>query len=142
MSIANSILVNHIKDSEGLRLAAYLDTVGVWTLGYGHTPCKEGDTCTLAQAQAWLEADIATAAKVAASLPEARGIDPTRFAALCELLYNLGPHKWALFTKTRAAIADRDWQAAHDELLNSKWASQVGKKRSNRLAGMLLKGQY
>jgi lysozyme len=133
-------LVANIKLAEGLSLSAYLDTVGVWTIGYGHTPCKEGDTCTEAQAEAFLQEDLSLASKVAASLPEARLIDPTRLAALTELVFNLGPSKWKLFAKTRAAIADRDWQAAHDGLLDSKWAKQVGVKRSTRLANTLLLG--
>jgi len=43
---------------EACRLAAYLDTGRVWTIGWGHTAgVKEGDTCTAAQADAWLAED-------------------------------------------------------------------------------------
>lgn len=133
-------LVLTIKNAEGLSLVAYLDSVGVWTIGYGHTPCREGDTCTQDQADAWLLQDLVGAVKAAQGLPEARGLDISRLEALAELVFNLGPHKWALFVKTRAAIADHDWQAAHDELLNSKWAAQVGSTRSTRIALALLTG--
>jgi GH24 family phage-related lysozyme (muramidase) len=135
-------LVSAIKSAEGLRLTAYRDTAGVWTIGHGHTPSYEGQICTQDQAEAWLRADIAAAGAVVDRLPEARSIDPARFNALSELVFNLGPKKWALFAKTRAAIADKTWQKAHDELLNSKWASQVGSTRSNRIAGLLLTGCY
>lgn len=133
-------LVLAVKSAEGFSLTAYLDSVGVWTIGYGHTPCREGDTCTQEQADAWLAQDLARAAKAAGGLPEARGLDNARLEALTELIFNLGPSRWALFVKTREAIADREWQTAHDELLNSKWAGQVGPKRSTRIALALLTG--
>lgn len=138
----DSTLVANIKKAEGLSLSAYLDSVGIWTIGYGHTPCKEGDTCTQAQADAWLASDIAQADRSTQSLPEVRGLDSARLEALTELVFNLGPRRWALFVKTREAIADRDWQAAHDGLLDSKWAKQVGPTRSTRLANQLLLGSY
>jgi GH24 family phage-related lysozyme (muramidase) len=44
---------------EGLRLHAYPDSGGVWTIGYGHIKgVKEGDVCTLAQARLWMEEDL------------------------------------------------------------------------------------
>jgi lysozyme len=41
-------------------LTAYWDALGkVWTIAYGHTRgVKEGDTCTKAQAVAWLDEDL------------------------------------------------------------------------------------
>lgn len=43
---------------EGVRLTAYQDQVGRWTIGYGHTAgVQSGDTCTQAQAEDWLQAD-------------------------------------------------------------------------------------
>jgi lysozyme len=51
-----------LREREGCRLAAYLDTVGVPTIGVGHTGgVKLGDTCTLEQATAVLREDIALA---------------------------------------------------------------------------------
>lgn len=37
-----------IKEFEGLRLSAYQDSVGVWTIGYGHTrTAKRGMSITV-----------------------------------------------------------------------------------------------
>ncbi len=53
-----------LKSREGVRLKAYLDSVGVWTIGYGHTKgVKKGDVITQAQADAFLEQDIDSHAK-------------------------------------------------------------------------------
>jgi lysozyme len=47
---------------EGVRLVAYPDSKGVWTIGYGHTRgVRQGMTCTDAQADAWLLEDVAWA---------------------------------------------------------------------------------
>lgn len=39
-------LIAAIKRMEGCILSAYQDSVGVWTIGYGHTKgVKKGDRC-------------------------------------------------------------------------------------------------
>lgn len=50
-----------LKGFEKFRPTAYLPTgKDVWTIGYGHTAgVKQGDTCTLAQAEEWLLNDVA-----------------------------------------------------------------------------------
>jgi lysozyme len=51
-----------IESFEELRLAAYLDQRSIPTIGWGHTAgVKMGDTCTEAQADAWLLEDTQTA---------------------------------------------------------------------------------
>ena len=41
-----------IKKFEGIELEAYQDSVGVWTIGYGHTKgVKEGDNISLKKKQ-------------------------------------------------------------------------------------------
>ncbi|MFT0214133.1 lysozyme [Pseudomonas sp. F1_0610] len=48
------------KAWEGCKLAAYQDSVGVWTIGYSHTrTAKKGMTITQEQADALLLEDIA-----------------------------------------------------------------------------------
>ena len=52
-----------IKSFEGLRTTAYLDSAGIWTIGYGTikypngTRVAKGDTISQAQAQSYLESD-------------------------------------------------------------------------------------
>ena len=48
-----------IKSFEGLRLQAYQDSVGVWTIGYGATRgVKAGMTITMDQAERMLVNDV------------------------------------------------------------------------------------
>jgi lysozyme len=53
---ASQKLIDHIKKSEALRLTAYQDAKGVWTIVYGHTKgVKRGDRCTQYEAEQWLK---------------------------------------------------------------------------------------
>ena len=87
--------IDLIKKWEGLRKNAYLDPVGIWTIGYGTirypdgTRVKQGDTCTEAQAAAWLldhvedkTPQIDRAIKVPVSENE--------YCAIVSFVYNLG----------------------------------------------------
>ncbi|WP_457833224.1 lysozyme, partial [Staphylococcus aureus] len=52
--------LHFIMAHEGVRLAAYDDGTGVWTIGVGHIRgVQQGDTCTMDQAMAWLREDAA-----------------------------------------------------------------------------------
>ena len=48
-----------IKKFEGCRLTSYQDSVGVWTIGYGHTAgVKRGMKISQAQAEKYLTEDL------------------------------------------------------------------------------------
>lgn len=79
-----------IKSFEGLRLKAYQDQVGVWTIGYGSTKgVTEGMTITEAQAEALLVADLADAehcVNSAVTVP----LTQKEYDALVSWVFNLG----------------------------------------------------
>lgn len=78
------------RQSEGLRLTAYRDTGGVWTIGRGHTgpDVKPGLTWTLAQAEAAFAADMEEAGAGVEKL--AHGCSQDEFDALTDFAFNLG----------------------------------------------------
>jgi lysozyme len=96
-----------IESFEGLRLTAYQDSVGVWTIGYGHTKrVKKGQTITQAQAEAFLKQDLAEAEAAV----NGRGLTLTdnQFAALVSFTFNLGAGGLAKLLKNGlAAVPDR-----------------------------------
>ena len=48
-----------IKKFEGCELKAYQDSVGVWTIGFGHTKgVREGDEITQDMAETMLEEEM------------------------------------------------------------------------------------
>ena len=80
---------------EGLNLKAYDDGVGVWTIGFGTTiypngiKVRKGDTCTEAQAKAYMAHDLKkfeSAVNSAVAVP----INQNQFDALVSLTYNIG----------------------------------------------------
>ncbi len=79
-----------IKKYEGCRLQAYFDSVGIPTIGYGRTKnVKIGDTCSLAQATAWLLEDIEDAENIVNEYVTAK-ITENQRAALTSFVYNIG----------------------------------------------------
>jgi lysozyme len=55
----SDVLVRKLKELEGLRLDAYLDKAGVWTIGYGHTKgVKPGDRITPEESEQLLREDL------------------------------------------------------------------------------------
>lgn len=140
-------LIADIKQSEGYSLKAYRDPRDYWTIGYGHfldqTKDWTGHTITAEEAEHLLELDIAGAETSCTYLSEWSYLDtPCRQNAVIELVFNIGLSKWKFFAKTRLDIQNKNWQSAHDDLLKSMWAKQVGPTRSNRLANYLLTGKY
>ncbi len=80
---------------EGLRLKAYDDGVGVWTIGFGTTiypngiRVKKGDICTEAQAKAYMAYDLKkfeSTVNSAVTVP----LNQNQFDALVSLAYNIG----------------------------------------------------
>ena len=79
------------KSFEGLRLAAYADQGGVWTIGYGHTgpDVHEGLVITEDEACLLLESDVAAAVTGVNRLVTA-AIQQNHFDALSDFAFNLG----------------------------------------------------
>lgn len=79
-----------IKSFEGLRLEAYQDQVGVWTIGYGSTRgVKAGDKITEGEAVARLVDDLQGAEAGVRRLVTATLTQP-QFDALVSFVFNLG----------------------------------------------------
>ena len=96
-----------IESFEGLRLNAYQDSVGVWTIGYGHTQgVQPGQTITQQQAQAFLQQDLGVAEAGVNKL--GLTLTDNQFAALVSFTFNLGAGNLnKLLSQGLAAAADR-----------------------------------
>lgn len=79
-----------IKKYEGCKLAAYLCPASIWTIGYGHTfNVHEGDTCTQAQADQWLNEDYDQAEEQVLNAVTTDLTD-NQLGALASFVYNVG----------------------------------------------------
>ena len=129
------LLREQIKRHEGLRLHPYQDSRGVWTIGYGHT-----GPITLEAAEVLLNQDIARAVSDFYRMPDwIDKLDITRKRVLVNMIFNLGLQGLKTFKKMLSALERKDYQTAAIELLDSKYARQVG-SRAEELAKQLLDG--
>ncbi|WP_375458900.1 lysozyme [uncultured Enterovirga sp.] len=79
-----------IQSREGVRLTAYRDSVGVWTIGWGHTKgVKQGQKITREQAEAFLREDIDTHAAPAFAAVKVP-ISQNEADALASIVFNIG----------------------------------------------------
>ncbi len=136
-------VVFDLRRHEGCRLSPYRDTEGVWTIGYGHTDGITADYGPISQAQAdrWLVEDahiaLADAKIVVKSFNE---LDDVRKGVLVNMAFNLGRKRLQGFRKTLAAIEAKQFNVAALEMLDSKWAVQVG-QRARELASRMASGK-
>jgi lysozyme len=140
-------LLADLRRAEGCSLTAYRDSLGNWTIGYGHLLPDPPPWTSISQdtANTLLAQDVAARCAQVDTLPEWSSLDtPCRQNAVIECVFNLGLGHWQReFPGTRSALISQDWQAAHDKLLQSPlWIQQVGLGRVTRLAQYLLNGQY
>jgi lysozyme len=79
-----------IKSFEGIKLKAYQDQKGVWTIGYGHTGgVKEGDKISKAQALVLLDKDLDRFEDAVCRLVKVK-LTQNQFDALVSFAYNCG----------------------------------------------------
>ena len=129
-------LIASLKRDEGYRAEAYRDTEGVLTIGYGHNLEVEHWSEDRASTALWsdmraLEQAFATGHPSEHAVLERQLAGRQR--ALLNMLFNLGPSGLAGFRKMWAALNAGNYEQAAREMLDSKWAKQVG-ARATRLA--------
>lgn len=127
-------LVEQIAKHEGLRTKPYLDTVGVWTVGYGHNlnePITEED------ARQILISDIKKAINGCIhAYPWFMELTQQRQYAMIDLAFNMGIPRLNGFKKFLAAMQMGNYDEAAYHLTDSLWAKQV-KGRSLEVANMI-----
>ena len=122
---ASQKLIEYLKKAEGCRLTAYQDSVGVWTIGYGHTKgVKPGDRITQYQAEQFLREDLATFE--AAAMKVRNVATQGRFDAVVDFTYNLGIGNFNRSTLKRYIEAGRAVWEIQEQFL--RWNVAGGKK--------------
>lgn len=121
--------LNIIKEFEGLRLEAYDDGIGVWTVGYGTiryqngTRVKRGDKITLEQAEQYLRHNLSNFEDAVNSLVKVP-LTQNQFDALTSLVYNIGSSAFSKSTLLKKLNA-KDYKGAADQFL--VWNKAGGK---------------
>jgi lysozyme len=122
---ASQTLIDAIKKFESCVLTAYQDSVGVWTIGYGHTDgVKKGDRITLYQAEKFLKDDLAKFEPVANKCK--RIATQGQYDAVLDFIYNCGPKNWESSTlKKYIEGGHKTWEIQEQFL---RWVNAGGKK--------------
>ena len=124
-----------ITRHEGSRLNMYQDTLGIWTIGVGHNIEEKG--ISPAVMELMLDEDIEEAiSELKRSVSFFSKMPEQVQEALVNLSFNMGIPRLMQFKKTLAYLRDGDFEAAADELLDSRYAEQVG-RRADEVAEMI-----
>lgn len=139
MSTEYQAFERQLKEDEGFRDRPYVDTTGNVTIGWGHNLTANGLPYDWYQELFEIGVERAGDDVVAWLGARAYLLSYPRMAALMNMAFNLGLPRLRTFVKLRQAILDQDWDRAADEMLDSKWARQVG-ARAERLAEEMRRG--
>ncbi len=130
-----------LEKDEGCVYAVYLDHLGKKTVGIGHL-CRESDQefymevgfqVSEERVSELFEKDISWTINDCYKLLPDFDMLPEEARLICaNMMFNLGVNRMGNFKKFLAAVEDRNWSVAAEEMLDSKWNKQVP-NRSNRL---------
>lgn len=136
-----SKLINQLKRHEGLSLKMYKCTSDKWSIGYGLN-LEAGITEKEADMLLVMRVD-AVSFELLRQLPKSINstLNEPRENALINMAFNLGVSGLFKFKKMLAALEVCDYDEACRQMMDSRWAVQVG-KRAFELAEQMRTGQY
>tara|TARA_R100000234_G_C4973341_1_gene167340 strand:+ start:75 stop:512 length:438 start_codon:yes stop_codon:yes gene_type:complete len=132
--------VEKLKDQlilhEGLELRSYKCSAGFVTLGVGRNVEELG--ITVEEARYLLDNDILRVSKeLDNNIPWWRDLSEVRQRVFLDMCFNLGISRFLQFQKTLGHAKAGNFKDCADEMLNSKWASDVG-TRATRLSEAMI----
>ncbi len=136
-------VLDQLEKDEGFRAFAYQDTEGFWTIGHGILiDRRRGGGITREESRYLMNNRVALKiAELDTNLPWWRNLDEVRQGVLINMCYNLGIGNLLGFKNTLRLIREGNFEKAADNMLDSKWAEQVG-ARAHRLAVMMRTGEW
>jgi len=138
-----SKLAKMLRRHEGVETHAYTDSVGKITLGVGRNiDPKGGIGLSEKEIKYLLNNDISRVeTELYNTFDWFEDLDEVRGDAMVNICFNLGMPRLKKFKKALAAMEAKDYNLAAIELLDSKWANQVG-HRAIELSVMIETGEY
>ena len=125
---------------EGRKTKPYRCTAGKLTIGVGRNLDDRG--LRDSEIDLMLTNDIAEAAGECRRLVRSFDqLSDVRQEVLVNMMFNLGYTRLAGFRKFLDALSRSDWTEAANQMLDSKWADDVG-DRADRLATAMRKGAW
>lgn len=144
--------IDLLKEFEGFKDTAYLDSAGIWTLGYGFIkwkkkPVTKGMTCTREEADDVLKEEVQSKAADLATLVTIT-LKQNQIDALLCFCYNVGSYAFATSTLRRVIndgkLVMEDhftrWNKATDPVTKQKVVVNGLTKRRKREYDLFMKG--
>ena len=120
-------LIEQLKIHEGFRSNVYTCSGGKKTLGYGRN--LEDIGISEEEAEMLLKNDIYEATnQLLNAFPFMATFSDVRISAMINFTFNVGIGTVRKFSNTIEYLKNEDWEAAADEMMDSKWAEQVGNR--------------
>lgn len=133
-------IFEQLRRDESDKKFPYTDTVGKLTIGVGRNLTDRG--VSEGEITFMLQNDVQ---EVQDGLNNAlawyAGLDEARRGVLLNMAFNMGIHGLLAFHKALTFLEAGEYDQAATEMLNSKWAGQVG-DRAKRLALQLQTGEW
>ena len=131
-------LVDLLIKHEGIELKPYKCSAGRYTIGIGRNLQDCGITAQ--EALFLLDNDIERVTKELEVLRFTQYLNEPRKIALLDMLFNIGFPRFLKFKRMIAALEEQDYDEAALQMLDSKWATQVG-NRAIELSEMIRTGK-
>ena len=134
-------LQEDLEDDEGVVYEIYLDHLGLPTFGIGHLVREEdpehgwdvGEPVSEERVAEVFESDIRITIEDCEHLyDDFHDLPDEAKLIIANMCFNLGYPRFSKFKGMKAAVDDRDWNRAADEMVDSRWYNQVP-KRAERL---------
>ena len=124
---------------EGLEKKVYRCPAGKLTVGVGRNLEDKG--ITEEEALFLLRNDIAECEDDLRSIfTEYDALDESRKRVLIDMRFNLGPSRFRQFKKLIAAVKEKEFSRAAEEMKDSSWYRQVGKRAETLFKMMEITG--
>ena len=138
MTYSKAAMFRQLVRHEGLRLKPYADTVGKITIGVGRNLTDNG--ISELEAEGMCIRDMADVdADLDRNIAWWREMTPDRQMVFVDMCFNLGWPRFARFRFMLSSAEEGDYATAAAEMLDSRWAQQVG-TRADVLAAMMRDG--
>ena len=139
-------LREQLKVDEGVKYEIYKDHLGYPTFGIGHLITEDdpehgepdGTEISEDRVNEVFESDVAKFVSEAKILfSDLDELPDVAQQVIVIMAFNMGRPRLSKFKNFIAGVNDRDWVRAAEEMMDSRWADQVG-ARATRLRNLIL----
>ena len=138
-------LRKELAEDEGCKYEIYLDHLGLPTMGIGHLITENdpehgkpvGTVVEQERVQAAFDLDIAVTINDCHRLyKDFDDLPEEAQRVIANMMFNLGYPRLSKFVGMKAGVDARDWNEAADQMVDSKWYTQVPNRARRLVARM------